>query len=524
MRLQSGVYIDDTTTAYRLNQSIPASYVIWKDTAVSPTLYRAESNLYGVDDEANADYDTVLQACVDALEGANGGRIHHRRGLYNSDSACTVDAGVPIVISGDVCHYDRFYSAVNDPGQGTVIYSNDSDLFTVGGSTLANAPLFYLKDIAIVGKDPSTEPIGDDSQYSAGKAVKLTNNVKYCKLENVHIHRKEYAVYANAGSGNEICRVDLNRVSMSYNLWGFYNDAYILRYLHIKELEGYLNQYSLIKANPTYDCVLENIDDEASGWNGTDAATTHCPIYLATATDLHIKGMSVVGSKGTTPNPTAYLAYIYIGDYGYAEIEDIYLCGGNYNGLGLVGSASEFDFFLHDFYIGKNPNESYGFRGETDSLDVGIKIANAAYGVIHDGKVWATSKIQNNSTGMVLGDIQQLSPSSLDLSGAATDLNTWYSPTDAVLLGYQLQYTEASSADAGVAVDVGRYQDGVALDDDYFDTSTSEVSKNLGYSKNFVYSDLSNSEIDAGDSVTVGTAGGKVGTGEIRVTLNIVRV
>jgi parallel beta-helix repeat protein len=119
---------------------------------------------------------------------------------------------------------------------------------------------------------------------------------------------------------------------------------------------------------------------------------------------------------------------------------------------------------------------------------------------------------------------QSLKSTALDLSGAAVDIATFHATCPCALAGYTIIYTEASSADAGVDVRVGRYQDGVALDDDYFDISTSEVSKNLGYSKHFVTADLTNKVIAAGDTVTVGTAGGKAGTGEVMIILHIVEM
>ncbi len=104
------------------------------------------------------------------------------------------------------------------------------------------------------------------------------------------------------------------------------------------------------------------------------------------------------------------------------------------------------------------------------------------------------------------------SNSALDLSGAATDIEVFHALGACELMGYTLLYSEASSADAGANVRVGRYQDGVALDDDYFDVSTSEVSKSLGYAKHFKTADLTQTAISAGDTVTVGTVGGKTGT------------
>ncbi|MCK9601323.1 MAG: right-handed parallel beta-helix repeat-containing protein [Sphaerochaeta sp.] len=116
---------------------------------------------------------------------------------------------------------------------------------------------------------------------------------------------------------------------------------------------------------------------------------------------------------------------------------------------------------------------------------------------------------------------RQIQSDKLDLSGAATDVEGFFATCPCYLVGYQLLYTEASSADAGVNIRIGRYQNGVALDDDYFDISVSEVSKNLGYSKAFIGSDLTQKVIAAGDTVTVGTAGGKAGTGEVMIVLHI---
>jgi hypothetical protein len=110
---------------------------------------------------------------------------------------------------------------------------------------------------------------------------------------------------------------------------------------------------------------------------------------------------------------------------------------------------------------------------------------------------------------------------SLDLSGGASDLDTFFSTKSCYLAGYTILYTEASSADAGVNIRIGRYQNGVALDDDYFDIVVSEVSQNKGYTKHYASSVLTQMVIAAGDVITVGTAGGKVGTGEIRVILQI---
>ncbi|MDD5547020.1 MAG: NosD domain-containing protein [Candidatus Omnitrophica bacterium] len=112
----------------------------------------------------------------------------------------------------------------------------------------------------------------------------------------------------------------------------------------------------------------------------------------------------------------------------------------------------------------------------------------------------------------------------LDLTGAATDIETFHASCPCVLVGYTILYSVATGGGAGVEIRVGRYQDGVALDGDYFDTSNSELNKAKGYSKNFVTADLTQAVIAAGDTVTVGTAGGKADTGSVIVILHIVEM
>jgi hypothetical protein len=100
----------------------------------------------------------------------------------------------------------------------------------------------------------------------------------------------------------------------------------------------------------------------------------------------------------------------------------------------------------------------------------------------------------------------------LDLSGAAqADVPILHVSAKAVIKKLLLLYTEASSADAGVAVKVGK-----ETDDDYYYTGTSEVSKSQWYEADVT---LLNEDIAAGDTVICSNAGGKTGTGEILVCI-----
>lgn len=123
-----------------------------------------------------------------------------------------------------------------------------------------------------------------------------------------------------------------------------------------------------------------------------------------------------------------------------------------------------------------------------------------------------------NVNGGTVG-IMARATASLDLSGAAVDNEIFIAPDNCCLVMYDIVYTEASSADAGVNIRIGRYQDGVALDDDYFDVTTSEVSQNLGAKTRVYTASLTQYQLTAGDVVTVGTAGSKTGTGEVMLVL-----
>lgn len=98
----------------------------------------------------------------------------------------------------------------------------------------------------------------------------------------------------------------------------------------------------------------------------------------------------------------------------------------------------------------------------------------------------------------------------LDLSGSAqADVPILHTSVAITLSRVILLYTEASSADAGVAIKVGK-----ETDDDYYYTGTSEASKAAWYEKSLT---LLATDLAAGDTLVCSNAGGKTGTGEILV-------
>jgi hypothetical protein len=102
---------------------------------------------------------------------------------------------------------------------------------------------------------------------------------------------------------------------------------------------------------------------------------------------------------------------------------------------------------------------------------------------------------------------------SVDLSGAAATLVAFHTEKKAEILRAYLLYTEASSADAGITVEVGKESDR-----DFYYTGASETEKAIWYTKELT---LLNKVIPAGDTVTFYSPGSKVGTGEIMLVLEI---
>lgn len=96
---------------------------------------------------------------------------------------------------------------------------------------------------------------------------------------------------------------------------------------------------------------------------------------------------------------------------------------------------------------------------------------------------------------------------SVDLSGSAETLVGFHAPFDCKIMKATLLYTEASSADAGVTVEIGKESDR-----DYFYTGTTEISKSQWYEKDVT---LLQTDLDQGDTLTLYSPGGKTGTGEI---------
>lgn len=108
----------------------------------------------------------------------------------------------------------------------------------------------------------------------------------------------------------------------------------------------------------------------------------------------------------------------------------------------------------------------------------------------------------------------------LDLSGSAATNIVFIADRAYTLSAANLCYTELSSADTGINIKVGKLIVGTD-DDDYFVAAVAtEVSKEAGYRQALT---LAATDIAEGDIVTVNSAGGKTGTGEVVLQLELTR-
>src|SRR3990167_10811026 len=94
-----------------------------------------------------------------------------------------------------------------------------------------------------------------------------------------------------------------------------------------------------------------------------------------------------------------------------------------------------------------------------------------------------------------------------DLSGSAVTLVVLHTEKNITIERAWLLYTEASSADAGITVEIGKESDR-----DYFYVGTSEISKAIWYTNEVT---LLKKDLLVGDTLTFYSPGGKTGTGEI---------
>lgn len=283
---------------------------------------------------------------------------------------------------------------------------------------------------------------------------------------------------------------------------GYNIDLYACDEVHLQQVQSrWANQHCLMINGTTKvnveDCELHDYHDESVTYALTaDAASGQPIIYISTTNARNLREGDVIHVQETAGSPAEK-----------ARIKSIF--GGQ---LTLKDNLTSAFQTANSALIHKLNGDSYRIINEQGAADYNRYKGNRYHSA--DAAKFAFVGTHNEYDDRKLSD-------ELDLSGAAIDVDTFRVRKAGILCGYWIHYTEASSADAGVDIRIGRYQDGVALDDNYFDNTTSEVSKNLGYSTYITLANLTQSALAAGDIITVGTAGGKTGTGNVRIELDI---
>ena len=172
----------------------------------------------------------------------------------------------------------------------------------------------------------------------------------------------------------------------------------------------------------------------------------------------------------------------------------------------------------------------YGNRNSIDGLKLTGSSQNIDYFVRYEGdggKIKNISGSPNNNQGFLIqnattvpiGEFDIIS-GEIDLSGAASNPIYYYAMNDMYLLGVSVIYTEASSADAGVKIEIGN-----ATADAHFFNKDSEVSKAIGYAAVYMNdTDFISRDVVKGEYISIGTVGGKTGTGAIKVIATLIKV
>ena len=164
-----------------------------------------------------------------------------------------------------------------------------------------------------------------------------------------------------------------------------------------------------------------------------------------------------------------------------------------------------------------------------DTSDAGTRTQN--WGIAQSSTAAAPNIIRNNNlanngTGTVSSPYDSVFDHTIltqefTLSDAATYQEIFHANMDSTIQSYTIVYTNTSSADAGVAINIGKYNDNMAVDVDYFDTVTSLTNKGIGAKNLYHGGNFTNQAISEGDTVVFGTAGGKAGAGTIMAVIQI---
>ncbi len=293
----------------RIMETVPGKYTVhqcggssWYATTKIPggTNYGPLSNPF-----------EALQDAVDALNSQHG-RIYIKGSLVQPSASDTVEIDSnAIEFYGDAYCGDLYFTNDNTYHGFTnkwpsTIIAPFANAFEIGNTTFCFGTTFTNLGFSGLNSDAVTAV----TTVGAASAIRIkkgnTIAIRNCQFERftkgLHIER----VGAHAFN-NVIDNINFDNLLFTYNIYGLYQAGWTAN-VRGRNIYGYINQKSLIKAVPQYDWRLDNIFSNADSWN-TATAADGC-ISIETNRDVTLSNIKVAGSSGGTlcPVPLLYLA------------------------------------------------------------------------------------------------------------------------------------------------------------------------------------------------------------------------
>jgi len=334
------------------------------------------------------DHTEVIQEAIKDLP--EGGKIYIDSGIYYVYK--TIEINAPITIEGAGPYATR------------IIGDLDGDIFAVGTDTSSpygNNRCNVFMNIGLWGKPQDIVPLAD-TDYSKGSAIHIMR-ASNPLIFNVVVGRKEYGIRLDRQDG--LYNTSIIKVRTFYNLYGI--GLNIARMVHIEDVWGYLDQYSLITGSIGYGLFMRDVTAEACGWNNPDNTGSVVGISVEGAGDIRIEDLYINGSKGGGLSPAKQLLQIILNDGSYCCIRGMILQSGKHYGANIWGGSGDYPIYvkIQDFIIG--PLGSAGYMGDPGTVDDwGLRIAvggghielvngyiNARYGILWSS--YETRRVEN---------------------------------------------------------------------------------------------------------------------------------
>lgn len=548
-------------------RSLPSSYTVWK----SGTTYYYRNNMTGaVSSGTNAA--TIIQAALDAIDSAGGGKLILRKATYSIATFLTVGA----------------YTEIQGEGWGTLLQVTgdlgsalDKAVISTKGAYGAVIRGIVIRDLAINCASLTHACLnlkGGHSDPIVG-AYAADSLVEGCYLYGF-VHIGVIITYGILmGIGATAAADDYNIFARGNKIVG--SDETVENEYGIL-FDGRKTRSGGISDNLINDCrygislddgicgieVRNNkILDGEVGIRGANLGAAGAYYYDCEIVDNKVSGLSATGigihfryfrrskcahnSIADCPttgilveqNVGGHVIDNWIEDCGYG----IDVTGSN---KGIISLNHIFESLYDGISLGSNchdfeitNNESIDNSVNASGVSDGIVVNNCTGLIIQGNRCFdtRTPKLQRygiNEKGTsdynvikgnncILGNLtapysvlgvhsvldgRARTAIAVDLSGSAATLVALHAEQALHLAWLTLLYTEASSADAGITIEVGKESDR-----DYYYTGATETNKALWYTKNLA---LLKSDVAAGDTVTFYSPGAKVGTGEVILVLD----